>query len=240
MTTTLASWWISVFNDGNCHSLWRHQMETFPRYCPLVRRIHQWPLMFFWSSVWTTVEQTLEWPVIRDATTSIWRRHNVLSPVRVQMATDLESVTNNVTYVILKHFKGSHTTPPNKWQFLSKRGNTIIWWGEIRIINQICLFVLTVWRLPATQWLCIMYIFNAEYIVNCLYIWSQLRACMTPIHRLQQDNKIYQVEGNLRDVVAWMTKRAHFFDRLVYQTRTCLHADEVLFRMHWYMRSINN
>ena len=115
----------------------------------------------FWSSVWTTVEQTLEWPVIRDAMTSIWRHHNVLSPVRVQMATDLESVTNNVTYVILKHFKGSHTTPPNKWQFLSKRGNTIIWWGEIRIINQICLVVLTVWRLPATQWLCIMYIFNA-------------------------------------------------------------------------------
>ena len=66
--------------------------KRFPRCCPLVRGIHlpstghrwipltkgQWrgPLMFLCCQSKQTVEQALDWPVVRYAIAAIWRRHN--------------------------------------------------------------------------------------------------------------------------------------------------------------------
>ena len=63
-----------------CMARWRHQMETFPRYWPLVRGIHRSTLTkacdaelwcFLWSAPEQTVEQMIETPVIWDAITFI-------------------------------------------------------------------------------------------------------------------------------------------------------------------------
>ena len=66
--------------------LWRHQIESFPRYCPFVRettcqfgfssqRVSNAELCCFCCQS----EQTLDWPVFRDAMAVIWRRRNVLN-----------------------------------------------------------------------------------------------------------------------------------------------------------------
>ena len=70
--------------------LWRHQID-FQGYCPFVRgttgqsgfssqrdsNTDLW--CFCCQSEKKTVEQTLDWPVFRDAMTVIWRRRNVLN-----------------------------------------------------------------------------------------------------------------------------------------------------------------
>ena len=70
--------------------LWRHQIESFPRYCPFVRettcqsgfssqRDSNGDLCCFCFQSEQTVEQTLDWSVFRDAMAVIWRRRNVLN-----------------------------------------------------------------------------------------------------------------------------------------------------------------
>ena len=60
------------------YPLWCHQMETFPRYCPFVRLNHRSRIFdAFCCQSKQTAEQTLDWPVIRDVMTVIWRRRNV-------------------------------------------------------------------------------------------------------------------------------------------------------------------
>ena len=70
--------------------LWRHQIESFPRYCPFVRqttcqsgfssqRDSSADICCFCCQSEQTVEQTLDWPVFRDVMAVIWRRRNVLN-----------------------------------------------------------------------------------------------------------------------------------------------------------------
>ena len=50
---------------------WRHQMETFPRNWPFVKRNHLWSPVELWSFPWSAPKQTVErtnlTPVIWDA-----------------------------------------------------------------------------------------------------------------------------------------------------------------------------
>ena len=70
--------------------LWRHQVESFPHYCPFVRettcqsgfssqRDSNADLCCFCSQSEQTVEQTLDWPIFWDAMAVIWRRRNALN-----------------------------------------------------------------------------------------------------------------------------------------------------------------
>ena len=65
-------------------SLWRHQLETIPlcgesignRWILLTKGQWRGHLMFLCCQSEPNVEQTADWPVIRDAMTVIWRHRN--------------------------------------------------------------------------------------------------------------------------------------------------------------------
>ena len=66
--------------------LWRHQIESLPCHCPFVRETtcqsgysSQRDSNADLSCFCCQSEQTLDWPVFRDAMAVIWRRRNVLN-----------------------------------------------------------------------------------------------------------------------------------------------------------------
>ena len=111
-----------IIMEYHC-TLWRHQMETFTAllsHCvgnpPITKGRLRGPLMFLWCQSKLSIE-ILDWPVIRDAMTLIWRRRNALYQFHIllMMLSDLLVRGDHFGYGLGHWEKALHNNAFSHW-----------------------------------------------------------------------------------------------------------------------------